>query len=102
MIGSRGTGPAFRKYLLFLPVIFLLLFLFSSSRSGSDAAAKVRERGALRWGGDAEGGAPYVFPDPKNVDVLIGFEVELAGAIATEMGIPARFVQNAWAWSRRG
>ena len=31
----------------------------------------------------AEGGAPYVFPDPKNVDVLIGFEVELAGAIST-------------------
>ncbi|HJX14094.1 MAG TPA: transporter substrate-binding domain-containing protein [Candidatus Deferrimicrobiaceae bacterium] len=45
MIGSRGTGPAFLKYLLFLPVIFLLLFLSSSSRHGSDAAAKVRERG---------------------------------------------------------
>src|SRR3990170_7907789 len=43
LIGSRGTGPAFPKYLLFLSVIFLLLFLSSSSRSGSDAAAKVRE-----------------------------------------------------------
>ncbi|KRT73902.1 MAG: His/Glu/Gln/Arg/opine amino acid ABC transporter permease/periplasmic amino acid-binding protein [Deltaproteobacteria bacterium CSP1-8] len=96
MIGSRGTGPAYLKYLLILPVIFLLLFLSSSSRSGSDAAAKVRERGTLLWGGDAEGGAPYVFPDPKNVDVLIGFEVELAGAIAKVMGVPARFVQNAW------
>jgi polar amino acid transport system substrate-binding protein len=96
LIGSRGTGPAFRKYLLFLSVVFLLLFLSSSSRSGSDAAAKVRERGTLLWGGDAEGGAPYVFPDSKNVDVLVGFEVELAGAIAREMGVTARFVQNAW------
>ena len=45
MIGSRGTSPAFLNYLLFLPAIFLLLFLSSSSRPGSDAAAKVRERG---------------------------------------------------------
>jgi len=96
LIGSRGTGPAFRKYLLFLSVVFLLLFLSSSSRSGPDAAAKVRERGILLWGGDAEGGTPYVFPDPKNVDVMVGFEVELAGAIAREMGVTARFVQNAW------
>ena len=55
MIGSRGTGPAFLKYLLFPSVIFLLLFLSSSSRSGSDAAAKVRERGTLLWGGDRKG-----------------------------------------------
>ncbi|HEU5360009.1 MAG TPA: ABC transporter substrate-binding protein, partial [Candidatus Deferrimicrobiaceae bacterium] len=85
-----------RKFLLFLSAIFLILFLSSSSRPGDDAVAKIRKRGTLLWGGDAEGGAPYVFPDPKNVDVLIGFEVDLAGAIAKEMGVKARFVQNAW------
>ena len=32
----------------------------------------------LRWGADAQGGAPYVFQDPMDPNHLIGFEVELA------------------------
>ena len=57
---------------------------------------RVRRAGVLRWGGDQQGGEPYVFEDPANPGTLIGFEVELAEAIARELGVQAQFVQNDW------
>ncbi|HKT12053.1 MAG TPA: ABC transporter substrate-binding protein/permease [Terriglobia bacterium] len=50
----------------------------------------------LRWGGDAEGGAPYVFPDPSNPQHIIGFEVDLANALGQELNRRTVFVQNQW------
>ncbi len=50
----------------------------------------------LVWAADAEGGAPYTFPDPRNPAQMIGFEVDLADALAARMGRKARFVQNQW------
>jgi len=50
----------------------------------------------LRWGADSEGGAPFIFPDPKEPSRIIGFEVELVEALATELGMRAEFVQNQW------
>jgi len=48
----------------------------------------------LRWGADAEGGAPYIFKDPQNPRHNIGFEVDLATALAKELGWPIEFVQK--------
>jgi polar amino acid transport system substrate-binding protein len=48
------------------------------------------------WAADAEGGAPYTFPDPRNPARIVGFEVDLANALAARMGQKARFVQNQW------
>ncbi len=56
----------------------------------------VRESGELRWGADAQGGAPYVFQDPMNPNHLIGFEVDLADALAKRLGVRARPVQGQW------
>src|SRR5436853_1811463 len=50
----------------------------------------------LVWAADAEGGAPYSFPDPRNPARIVGFEVDLANALAARMGRTARFVQNQW------
>ncbi len=50
----------------------------------------------LRWGADSEGGAPYVFPDPKDPRTIIGFEVDIAKALGRELGRPPVFVQNQW------
>jgi polar amino acid transport system substrate-binding protein len=47
----------------------------------------------LRWGGDAEGGAPFVEADPNDVTRLVGFDVEVAGLLAGELGRTPRFVQ---------
>jgi polar amino acid transport system substrate-binding protein len=50
----------------------------------------------LVWAADAEGGAPYTFPDPRNPARITGFEVDLADALAARMGRKARFLQNQW------
>src|SRR5262245_11619328 len=50
----------------------------------------------LVWAADAEGGAPYTFPDPRNPAHMIGFEVDLADALASRMGRKAHFLQNQW------
>jgi polar amino acid transport system substrate-binding protein len=70
----------------------LLLLLAGTARaSGLD---DVRARGELRWGADVQGGEPYAFEDPAGK--LVGFEVEIAEALARELGVRARFVQNDW------
>src|SRR5437870_10565265 len=63
---------------------------------GADHLKEIRARGVLRWGADAEGGAPYVYPDPQKPEQLIGFEVELADALAAKLGVRAKMVQNQW------
>ncbi len=65
-------------------------------RRPGQALAAVRARGELRWGGDSQGGAPYVFQDPTDPNHLIGFEVDLADAIANRLGVRARPVQGPW------
>ncbi len=57
---------------------------------------QLRARGELRWGADAQGGAPYVFQDPMDPNHLIGFEVDLADALAKKLGVRARPVQGQW------
>ncbi len=52
--------------------------------------------GTLAWGAEAISGAPYVFYDPVNPNQLIGFEVEIADAIAQLMGVQAVFVATAY------
>ena len=58
--------------------------------------ARAQPPGELRWGGDAEGGAPFVEADPRDPARLVGFDVEMAGLIAAGLGLTPRFVQVAW------
>ena len=51
----------------------------------------------LRWGGDAEGGAPFVEADPKDPAKVRGFDVEVAAEIARGLGRKPEFVQVAFA-----
>ena len=62
----------------------------------ADHLDEIKSRGVLLWGADAEGGCLYVFPDPQKLEQLIGFEAELADAIAAKLGIKAKMVQNQW------
>ncbi|HEX5083652.1 MAG TPA: ABC transporter substrate-binding protein/permease [Blastocatellia bacterium] len=50
----------------------------------------------LRWGGDAEGGAPYLLPNPKNPREIIGFEIDLMDAVGKQLNRKSVFVQNQW------
>jgi polar amino acid transport system substrate-binding protein len=79
-------------------VVFLLLPAVPSRAvaAGQSSVDRIKGRGVLLWGSDAEGGAPYVFPDPKNPSRLIGFELDIVEAIAKQLGVKARLVQTAW------
>src|ERR1700722_8675897 len=77
----------------------LLTFLLAGQArfaSAADTLEKIRRDGVLLWGTDAEGGGPYVFPNPQKPEETIGFEYELADAIAAKLGVKARLVQNQW------
>jgi len=51
----------------------------------------------LVWGGDAEGGAPFVEADPADPSQVRGFDVDVAARIARGLGArSARFVQVQW------
>jgi polar amino acid transport system permease protein/polar amino acid transport system substrate-binding protein len=64
--------------------------------SAADTLQRIQKQGVLKWGADAEGGAPYVFPDPEHPEHLIGFEADLADALAKKIGVRAEMVQNQW------
>jgi polar amino acid transport system substrate-binding protein len=55
--------------------------------------ARAQEGPELRWGGDSEGGAPFVEADPQDPAKLVGFDVEIAALLARELGRVPRFVQ---------
>jgi len=50
----------------------------------------------LRWGGDAEGGAPFVEADATDPTKVRGFEVEVAELVAKGLGRRPVFVQVAF------
>jgi polar amino acid transport system substrate-binding protein len=79
-----------------LALLLLGVACSSDASRGGDALARIRARGELVWGGDIQGGEPYVFEDPENPERLIGFEVEIADGIARRLGVKARFAQTAW------
>lgn len=55
-----------------------------------------QQGGVLRWGGDAEGGAPFVEADPVDPAALRGFDVEIAALLAQALGRAPVFVQAAF------
>jgi len=65
--------------------IVLLLILLASAANA--------QQPVFRWGGDAEGGAPFVEADPSDPSKLRGFDVEVAGQIAKGLGKRPEFVQ---------
>ncbi len=70
--------------------------LCASANVRADALDNVRQRGVLIWGGDQEGGGPYIVPDPADPSRVIGFEVELASLFAADLGVTPQFKQGDW------
>jgi polar amino acid transport system substrate-binding protein len=71
-----------------------LLLLFSAVAC---TRAQEAPHPTLRWGGDAEGGAPFVEADPTDPSKVHGFDVEIASMIAHGLGRDPVFVQTSWA-----
>jgi polar amino acid transport system substrate-binding protein len=60
------------------------------------AADEPADKPALRWGGDQEGGGPYIYPRDDDPTQVVGFEVDLAEALARELNRAPVFVQCTW------
>jgi polar amino acid transport system substrate-binding protein len=74
-----------------------ILLFFARSALAERGLDRVHRSGVLRWGADVQGGEPYVHRDPADPSKLVGFEVEIADALAKRLGVRAEFVQNDWA-----
>ena len=94
-LSMKDTGRLKRRTVFGLLIFFLLAGQARFARA-ADRLDKIKQEGVLRYGTDAEGGAPYVYPDPQHPEQLIGFEYELADAIAAKLGVKAKLVQNQW------
>src|SRR5262249_34350260 len=77
------------------PLLALFLLTWSAPSRG-DTLDDVRARGVLTWGGDIQGGEPYVFDDPEAPGKLVGFEVEIADGLARRLNVRAEFRQSDW------
>lgn len=71
----------------------VLVVLLSGPARAEDQLKRIKARGELRWTADASGGVPFVFEDPRQTGHIIGFEAELAEAIAGKLGVKAKFIQ---------
>jgi polar amino acid transport system substrate-binding protein len=73
--------------MLRIPAFGLAVLLMLASQTRAQSAPE------LRWGGDSEGGAPFVEADPRDPAKVVGFDVEIAALLARELGRVPRFVQ---------
>jgi polar amino acid transport system substrate-binding protein len=87
--GARSCS-AWRVMRRLLAALCALLVLAGGAR-------RVFAGGVLRWGGDSEGGAPFVEADANDPTKVRGFDVEIAELLAKAMGRTPQFVQAAFA-----
>ena len=85
-----------RQLLSLLVALPIGIFLDVSAYGQDDSLRTIQSKGTLVWGADQEGGGPFVFPDEKDPNKLVGFEVELAELITEHMGVKAQFAQGQW------
>ena len=73
-------------------IVCLAITLIVLAGGAARAAAEPQgPAGELRWGGDPEGGSPYVEADPRDPSRVVGFEVDIAALIASKFGLRPRF-----------
>ncbi|MFL5365400.1 MAG: ABC transporter substrate-binding protein/permease [Myxococcales bacterium] len=76
--------------------ISICLFALAPLAALAGGVDRVRAEGELTWGGDLQGGEPFVYRDPRDPSKLEGFEVLIAEGLAKSLGVRERFVQNDW------
>jgi polar amino acid transport system substrate-binding protein len=71
-----------------LAIVWLAVALLAATVTAQPPAPA----GELRWGGDPEGGYPYVEADPNDPTRVVGFDVDVTTLIASKLGLRPRFV----------
>src|SRR3954470_23178498 len=72
---------------------FILAACFNA-HAAADTLDDIRQRGTLRWGGDDQGGGPYIYQDKNNK--ITGFEVDLAEYLAAQLGVRSELRTSEW------
>src|SRR5215204_6566727 len=80
--------------ILFATFVTGIFVYLQSSLASADTLDDIRSRGTLRWGGDDQGGGPYIYEDKDRK--LTGFEVDLAEYLAKELGVRSELVTSEW------
>ena len=86
---ARGSPALGRMHDLRRRIVWIALAGVAAAGCGRQA----EDERSLHWAADAEGGAPYIFKDDDNPNVNVGFEVDLAQALAAELGRRIEFQQ---------
>src|SRR4051812_19943337 len=81
-----------RKYPI--KIVAAILVLLVSTASVADTLDDIHQRGTLRWGGDDQGGGPYIYQDKNNK--ITGFEVDLAEYLAAQLGVRSELRTSEW------
>jgi len=95
IVGKRN-GDSMRRWLGGSITICFLVGMMLPCMASADDLAEMRRTGRLLWGGDQEGGGPYVFPKENDPTVVTGFEVDLANRIGEYLKVKAEFTQGQW------
>jgi polar amino acid transport system substrate-binding protein len=75
--------------------LLLATFTVAIASAQVELPARYRDAGVVRWGADAEGGAPFVFLDPAHPERgEVGFEVDLARELGAVLGVRWERVQS--------
>ncbi len=77
-------------------ILALLTFLGWPTPARADDLDDVRSQTRLLWGGDQEGGGPYVFPREDDPSKVEGFEVDIAERLGEYLKVRPEFVQGQW------
>ncbi|MET0791932.1 MAG: ABC transporter substrate-binding protein/permease [Polyangiaceae bacterium] len=85
-----------RAWAVFLVSLLCGLGVLGAPRPVRADWPSVQAHGEIAWGGDLQGGEPYVYESPTQPGSIIGFEVDIAEALARELGVRAKFHQNDW------
>ncbi len=88
------TRPGLRRSraAIVVGVWAVLAVLAVPLRAAAQAPAAGPALPVLRWGGDPEGGLPFVGADPADPDRVTGFDVEIAALVARGLGRTPQFV----------
>lgn len=79
-----------------LLLMAVLAGVLPARTASAGVLSDARKQGRLLWGGDQEGGGPYVFPRPDDPSRVTGFEVDFAARLGEYLKLDAVFTQGQW------
>lgn len=80
---------------LFTAVAVLLTACGGGSGGGDSDLARVKDAGVLKVGTEGTY-SPFSFHDPKQGNKLVGYDVEVAAAVAKKLGVKVEYVETPW------